>query len=211
MAGIYRIIPLVLLLSGCGSGSDDIGSPVGSYRAEVMSDLGLTEPVSPMDAAIKAREFLYAQNSPVYYSTSPTHKTETKNRDRMHAMYVGIKDGSRIYVCDGLAYTLKFMMEEIGLQARVVVIGNAAHFGGPGQDASHVIPEVLIDGRWVAVDPLFNTTYHINGGPAVSMAEAVARATQVTWQYGTATDNPERTIEYYYGTLDWMLAGWRLW
>lgn len=204
MADKNYTLALVFLLVGCGA---PLESP--NYGQEIRADLGYsqTETIDPLDAAIRAREFIYATNSPVTVNTS-SDEYYYYNREVKYQAYANMKRGA-IYVCDGMSQVFVFMMEELGFQARVVIIGSAPFFDNLDKNQpSHTLPEVMIGAKWLAVDPTFNTVYQCRGeGPYLSASGMIACGAETTWLYGRNID-PQRTIEYYYSSLAWMIYGW---
>lgn len=182
MTGIYRIIPAVLLLYACGSAEESDPTPVGMYRAEVMSDLGLTDPVDPYTASVAARDFV--SSKVMDSSTEP--KIDRKSRAALHDLYLKVKSGQAVLVCSGMSLVMEFALEEIGVEARSIILASEDFFtyGRDYPSSSHVAVEVYV-GAPVVFDPYFNATYQCGGvGDLLSAEQMVQCRGNVTWIQG---------------------------
>lgn len=204
MATKKHIVPLlVVLLVGC---SQSAAYVPGAHRAEVLARLGLTDTFDPADAALEAREWVYKANNPVPPSPSPY------STGALYQAYAGLASGTTGYYCDGMAFVYYFILRELGLDARVVIIGDADYFTTGNTLDTHTTVDVYLDGRWVSMDPTFNVTYQCNGADS-SVVDLVAcheDGKTVTWSYGGVV-YAGRTLEEYYIPLTVLLYGYQIW
>jgi hypothetical protein len=75
--------------------------------------------------------------------------------------------------CDDVASAFAFLAKEAGMETRVWTLGG------------HVVPEVLVDGRWEMYDPDIGVIYHNRQGQVANLEELQADPSLIT-----APDNP---------------------
>jgi len=200
MAGLKYILPVVLLLSACGSAEESDPTPVGTYRAEVMADLALTEPIDPYTASVAARDFV--SSKVMDSSTEP--KINRKSRSAMHDLYVKVKGGQERLQCSGMALVMQFMLEEIGVPVRSVILASEDFFtyGRDYPNSSHV----TVEANGVVLDPYFNASFQCGGvGDLLSTDQMVQCGNNVApvmgpyphWQRPIPADLPR----YLYATM----------
>jgi hypothetical protein len=72
---------------------------------------------------------------------------------------IGILSGKQfLRVCGTASFAFVNIAKESGLEARRLILM------GPGAEAKHVVSEVLIDDKWVVVDPAFTTLMRDSNG-----------------------------------------------
>lgn len=175
-----KLITLIaLLLASCGSYNE--GNSEHTFRAEIMADLGLTEPVDNVTAAIAARDFVSARvmDSTWEQSSIPKH------RIGRYGLYSKVRDGTARLQCSGMAAVLEFMLDEMGIPARMVAFASEDVFTYNDWNypqSSHIAVEIE---NGFVIDPYFNTAYQCGGtGDYLSAQEMVACRYSVTWVRG---------------------------
>ena len=196
------LFAFVGVLAACGS-EEPSSVPDAARRAEILADLGLSESFDPREAALEAREFVYATNHPIPPEPSPYGHD-------LYAAYTALKGGSRYY-CDGMANVYHFMLSEMSIPSRVVVIGDRDYF----TTGSTLNTQTTVDvdlGGWVSMDPTFNVTYRCDGQEAstVDLVSCRRAGKEITWTYGEVV-YPERSLEGYYIPLTDLLYDYRFW
>lgn len=195
------LIPLIfLLLSGCGRSAD----VPNMRRADVLATLGLSPSFDPMEAALRAREWVYVKNNPL------PQKASSYSSDDPFAAYVGLKNGTASFLCDGMAFVYRNMLRELGIDARYVVIGDEDYFTSGDTRDTHTTVDVYLDG-WVSMDPSFNVTYYCDGikSSTVDLVACHQQGKSITWSYGGVVYSG-RTLEEYYLPFTDLLYGYEL-
>ena len=156
---------LALMLTGCGEmqvvETLDIVA-VETVRERILGDLGLDPQGEylPEDLTYLAREFVYRTN------TWPKESTQIDVELDFLPTYEAWKMGEASFKCGGSAYTLAWMIEQLGVPARGVQLAAQTFLEGETDLDTHVTTEVYLKGKWVMHDPTFNASFRCHGKDA---------------------------------------------
>jgi hypothetical protein len=168
----------VLLLVGRSS---DTSVPSWTYRDEIMNDLGIADPVDPVQVAIAARNFVST-----HVIDATAEPSIPRSRDGRYAMYQQLKKNNVRLQCSGMSALLQFMLNEVGVPSHMVILASedAIAFGLNHPQSSHVVLEAGVDKPFV-VDTYFNAAFKCGGvGDLLSADEMVDCRYGVTWEQG---------------------------
>ena len=193
------VIASLFVLACAGCRQTDQRPIPGTHRQEVLLDIGL-EPSRSFDdteAALRAREFVYLTN------TLPADRsTRFSTRSDFYPVYIAWKAGDAQFLCGGMSYVHAWMLEELGIPARSVLLATEEFFNGD-RFATHVTTEGYIDDQWQVLDPTFNAALHC--GSSTADVLALRECNDVNWTVGTQL--PGRTLdEYPTPFIDYLFA-----
>lgn len=178
---IITLLCVFLCACGGGGGSGSSSPEQPSYRAEIMADLGLVDPIDETQAAIQARHFVSTNVVDSTYEPSIP-----SDHEQLHALYVSVKNREAKLQCSGMARVLQFMLNELGIQSKMVILASeeAIAYGLNYPQSSHVVLEAVTD-KPIVLDAYFNASYQCQGvGNLLSADEMVACRYGVTWIKG---------------------------
>lgn len=167
----YLIVILAILVTGCAQNEpiQDMGA-VGEenqYEIETQNKMirelvEITEPSivgkSGLDLALSLATFVHHKNELI--SENPRFIVVS----RFENLFLLLNDPTYGHICGGLAITSMDLLRAYGFQVRLVQMLAVAVDG-------HVAIEVLIDNRWIAIDPSFNAVFKNDQGELIGYKE----------------------------------------
>lgn len=189
----WALIFLTLIFSLLGCGEKDIEPSAARERqhafvTEFSEVIGVPAGAPRnLENALIMTDFVFKrtklQNSPLdFYEYGPAGNLER------------ILSGEIGHICQGLAITLSDVLTAYGYAARTVGLFS----DGPD---NHVVTEVIIDGRWVLLDPSFNAYFVGDDGHALGVSEMPAGSLRYVDKV------PGRTVEEYYFPYERLFHG----
>jgi hypothetical protein len=149
----------VLLLVGRSS---DTSVPSWTYRDEIMNDLGIADPVDPVQVAIAARNFVST-----HVIDATAEPSIPRSRDGRYAMYQQLKKNNVRLQCSGMSALLQFMLNEVGVPSHMVILASedAIAFGLNHPQSSHVVLEAAFKcggvGDLLSADEMVDCRYGV--------------------------------------------------
>lgn len=160
------------------------------YSERIKRDIGLKNNTPTFEIALIARDFIYRQSK--VGKETPMYRWER---------YEKTVQKNITHSCGGMAMTYQFMLQSLGIPARLVQLATHKFIEGKNMYDTHETVEVFALGKWSVFDPTFNVAFNCSDGKTYLSVPELKQCVESNYSIipiKGKTQISGRTIEEYY-------------